>query len=77
MTQQRSSNDTLHTISMVAQKAGVTRQTLYTWLDSGLIETPRYDVDGKVVFTVLESKEVIREARRRQEAQQRLKLPER
>lgn len=58
----KSSNTTLHTLATVADRARITRQTLYTWLKLGVVDKPKYDVDGRPVFTKEEMNAVLRAA---------------
>jgi predicted site-specific integrase-resolvase len=52
-----SSNSTLHTISSVADVAGVSRQTLHAWLKAGWVKH-RYARGGTPVFTLKEVEKV-------------------
>ena len=61
----QSSNTTLHSVPQVAKVAGITRQTLYNWMNTGLVEPPTWDVDGRSVFTNEERDNVITMAKER------------
>jgi hypothetical protein len=61
-----SSNSTLLTVTRVADEAKITRQTLYTWLDRGVV-THKYDVEGSPVFTATERDQVVEIAQQRRQ----------
>lgn len=69
-----SSNTSFLTIGTVAEEAQVTRQTIYTWLDRGLIAA-RYDVEDTPVFTPAERDAVVKIARARKHYRESLELP--
>lgn len=64
-----SSNSTLLTVTRVAEDAKITRQTLYTWVDRGVV-THKYDLEGSPVFTAAERDKVVEIAEQRRELQQ-------
>ena len=75
---EHSSNTTLLTIGKVAEVANVSRPTLYSWIEAGLV-TPRYEVEGPnseptPVFTKQECADVARLAREREEHRTQLRL---
>jgi DNA-binding transcriptional MerR regulator len=64
-----SSNNTLFTVTTVADEAKITRQTLYNWVNRGVI-TPRHDLEGSPVFTPGERDRVVEIAQQRRELEQ-------
>lgn len=70
------STTTLLPLSKVAEAADVTRQTVYNWLDAGII-SHKYDVDGSPVFTKDERDDVVRIAHDRRELLAGVRLPKR
>lgn len=60
-------------VTAVAKAAGVTRQTIYNWLEAGLIER-RYVVDGAPIFGAGESRQIVELARARRRARTNLRL---
>ena len=68
-----SSNTSLLTIGTVADHAGVSRKTLYAWIDAGLV-TPRFDVEQTVVFTEQERDQVKALAHERAQHRSSLRL---
>lgn len=74
----RSSNTTLLTIGKVADEAKVSRPTLYSWIEAGLV-APRFEVVGPKseptpVFTQQECQQVVALAEQREEHRSQLKL---
>ncbi len=70
---ERSSNTSLLTLGSVADAAGITRPTLYSWIEAGLV-TPRFDVEETVVFTPQERDQVKALAKERAEHRSSLRL---
>jgi predicted site-specific integrase-resolvase len=56
--------NTLHSVPTVAKKAGVTRQTIYNWMNAGMI-TWKHSVDGRPVFDKQETETIVAIAKRR------------
>ena len=61
------STTTLLPLSAVAEAADVTRQTVYNWLNAGILPRPRFNVAGSPVFTREERDGVIRVAEERRQ----------
>ena len=68
-----SSNMSLLPLSHVAEDAGISRQTLYAWLDQGLV-THVFDVAGRPCFTGSERDAVVELAKARESARANFKL---
>ena len=58
----------------VAEQAGISKPTIYSWIASGLV-TNKFDLDGRVIFTAKEAEAVARLAEERRAAVRALQLP--
>jgi len=71
------STTTLLPLSAVAEAADVTRQTVYNWLNAGILARPRFDVAGSPVFTREERDGVVQVAKERRALLAEVRLPKR
>lgn len=57
----------------VAEQAGISKPTIYTWIASGLVQ-PTLDVEGRPIFTAKEAEAVARLAEERRQVAQSLRV---
>lgn len=79
MPTKKSSNDTspVFNVPAVAQQVGVTRQTIYNWIDAGIIQYSQRigeSKDGAPLFTPRDLEQVKRVATERDEKRHSLRL---
>lgn len=68
------SNCTLLSPASVAEVAGVSVPTVYSWIKRGVL-VPTHDLEGRAVFTLEEARAVAAKAEERRALQAALQLP--
>ena len=65
---------TLYTVKDAAEKVGVMRQTLTSWIDAGLV-TPQYSAGGRVMFDEKGLKAIEEQQAERGRIRKQMRLP--